>query len=114
MSIIYNCYICNVYPGDYIIPETEKMICGLCKLELRVTIYKLNGWCYHPPYHHIRTINIFDDGNEKYKSDPNEWLEIGYCLDHPEKISLVNKVTKSYIMSISNWKVGTKLNDNLL
>ena len=52
---------------------------------------------------HVFTINVFDDGNEKYKDCKNEWSLSGRWRG---KVSLVNKDDPDIkIYSISAWKV---------
>jgi hypothetical protein len=52
----------------------------------------------------VFTINVFDDGNERYKDYKNEWSLSGRWRG---KISLVNKDDPNIkIDSISAWKVS--------
>ena len=60
---------------------------------------------YYPPKY-LKKIDVFDDGNQKYQNEPNEWLQIGHRIIHPEKIILVNRVTNHLIDSISVWKTS--------
>ena len=99
------CSICNIYPAVHETPETEEYICELCEIRKKVYIHIYENRTYYPPVG-IKKINTFDDGNQKYENDPNEWLQIGHDLNHPEKIILVNKITNTIIYSISNWKVS--------
>lgn len=102
------CGICNRFAAYEEVPEIEKKICKLCKLEKETNLIKRDNFTYYPPATIIRQINVFDDGNQKYENEPNEWLKIGHNISHPEKIVLVNNLTKKIISSISIWKVSVK------
>jgi len=53
----------------------------------------------------IYTINVFDDGNDKYKYYKNEWYKYGSWRG---KIALVNcHDTEMMIPSISEWKTSS-------
>lgn len=58
---------------------------------------------YLPDISKIYMIQVFDDGNEKYKKFNNKWYNIG---NYKDKISLVNADEKKIIYSISKWKVS--------
>ena len=49
-------------------------------------------------------IRVFDDGNQKYKDLPNEWI-ISSIIGQG-KVSLININGKDLINSISAWKVN--------
>ena len=56
-------------------------------------------------------INVFDDGNYKYKMLENEWFITGN--PNPGKVSLLHKHSFRTIKSISAWKVQIiEKNDN--
>lgn len=101
------CGICNKFVASEEVPEIEKKICKLCKIEKETNLIKRENFTYYPPVT-MRKINVFDDGNQKYENEPNEWLKIGHDISHPEKIVLVNNITKNIISSISIWKVSEK------
>ena len=52
-------------------------------------------------------INTFDDGNDKYRNYKNEYYKIGYYLNYPGKIALMNIDKETIISSISSWKVSS-------
>ena len=56
-----------------------------------------------PDYEKIYKISCFDDGREKYKDYPNEWIVFGKWRG---KTALVNAVFNNIIIdSISRWKL---------
>tara|TARA_B100000035_G_scaffold143051_1_gene121748 strand:+ start:683 stop:1144 length:462 start_codon:yes stop_codon:yes gene_type:complete len=57
---------------------------------------------YQPTSNNLYYIDVFDDGNEKYKNLTNLWYKIGHWQ---EKICLLNRDEKVFIYSISSWKV---------
>tara|TARA_Y100000813_G_scaffold132093_1_gene95387 strand:- start:481 stop:957 length:477 start_codon:yes stop_codon:yes gene_type:complete len=57
---------------------------------------------YQPDLNNPFCVNVFDDGNEKYKNNTNIWYKVG---DWKEKICLLNKDERVFIYSISSWKV---------
>jgi len=59
---------------------------------------------YQPDLNNPLCVNIFDDGNQKYKSNTNIWYKVG---DWKEKICLLNKDERVFIYSISSWKVSS-------
>ena len=97
------CNKCNQFEGIHEIPETEQTICDLCQIHIRVKFPTNENFVFYPP-NGVKTISVFDDGNQKFQNEQNEWLQIGHCRDHPEKIFLVNKFSNQYINSISSWK----------
>jgi len=50
-------------------------------------------------------INVFDDGNEKYKGYENEWRIYGYWKDKVALFNIYNQDIR--IGSISKWKIYT-------
>ena len=48
-------------------------------------------------------IRVFDDGNQRYKDLPNEWIKISDGKQG--KVSLKNVNGRDIINSISSWKV---------
>jgi hypothetical protein len=48
-------------------------------------------------------IRVFDDGNQRYKDLPNEWIKISAAKGG--KVSLKNVNGRDIINSISSWKV---------
>lgn len=60
-------------------------------------------WVYYGPRTDVEySIEVFDDGNEKYAQYTNVWLAYG---DWRGKVALVNKYDRSVkISSISAWK----------
>lgn len=100
------CNICNKYPAVTEVPEMNRYICGLCKIEMHVTFHKRENYTYYPPKY-LKKIEVFDDGNQKYEIETNEWFQIGHCDIHPEKIVLINKYSTAFIGSISLWKAST-------
>lgn len=108
MTPIKMCDDCGKFQGTEEIPETEKYICKLCEIRIRVPFDKYdNDRCYFYPPNSLKKIITFDDGNQKYENEPNQWLKIGHWREHPEKIILINNTSNAYISSISNWKVST-------
>ena len=108
MTPIKMCDDCGKFQGTEEIPETEKYICKLCEIRIRVPFDKYdNDRCYFYTPNSIKKIITFDDGNQKYENEPNQWLKIGHWREHPEKIILINNTSNAYISSISNWKVST-------
>ena len=59
---------------------------------------------YQPDLNNPLCVNVFDDGNQKYKSNTNIWYKVG---DWKEKICLLNKDERVFIYSISSWKVSS-------
>jgi len=56
----------------------------------------------------IYIINVFDDGNDKYKIYENRWLKANDSIIGKGKVSLINeKNTSIRINSISKWKITT-------
>ena len=56
-----------------------------------------------PDYEKIYKISCFDDGREKYKDYPNEWIVFGKWRG---KTALVNAVFNNIIIDpISRWKL---------
>ena len=51
-------------------------------------------------------INVFNDGNERHRSEPNVWYKTTPKHLPPGKVSLVNAQSDTGIGSISEWKVG--------
>jgi hypothetical protein len=64
-----------------------------------------NNWrMYQPNVSKIYQINVFDDGNHKFKNYSNQWYMQG---EWKSKVSLVNKYDNDIqICSISNWKIN--------
>ena len=60
-------------------------------------------WIYiEPNINQPIKIRVFDDGNKKYETFPNEWIKFGSWKG---KIAIYNKAnTNIIIYSISNWK----------
>jgi len=48
-------------------------------------------------------INTFDDGNERYRMNPNVWRVVG-TMFQGGKLQLTNGMTLTAISSISAWK----------
>jgi len=58
-----------------------------------------------PDYEKIYKISCFDDGMDKYKDYPNEWIVFGKWKG---KTALVNAVFNNLIIdSISTWKIDS-------
>lgn len=61
-----------------------------------------NTWSFfNPDYSKPVRINIFDDGNDIYKSNENKWF---VCGEWRGKIKLINIDGNTTINSISEWK----------
>ena len=74
--------------------------------EIKVLKLFLSDECnlYQPDLNNPLCVNIFDDGNQKYKSNTNIWYKVG---DWKEKICLLNKDERVFIYSISSWKLSS-------
>ena len=57
---------------------------------------------FEPDYNNKMNIIVFDDGNEHYSKKQNIWY---LCGTWKGKVRIINEDRKTYINSISAWKV---------
>lgn len=63
----------------------------------------MSDWLYFEPnYNKTIKINVFDDGNEKFKFFINKWT---VCGKWKGKVKLINIDKITTINSISSWKI---------
>ena len=65
---------------------------------------------YDPDFKKPHAIILFDDGLQAYKEKENEWF---ICGEWKGKIRILNKDRKTYINSISAWKVIPHINTDV-
>ncbi len=65
---------------------------------------------FEPDYDKRNFINIFDDGNKIYSDCNNIWY---ICGAWKGKVRLINEDRKTYINSISAWKVIPFIQTNI-
>jgi len=95
------CCICKLFKNILIL-----FVMYLNNEEIKVLkLFLSDEWnLYQPDLNNPLCVNIFDDGNQKYKSNTNIWYKVG---DWKEKICLLNKDERVFIYSISSWKVSS-------
>jgi|TARA_Y100000992_G_C21079063_1_gene402431 hypothetical protein len=65
---------------------------------------------FEPDLDSPHAIIVFDDGLDPYKKKENIWY---ICGSWKGKVRLVNQDQKTYINSISSWKIIKHINTNL-